>query len=461
MVWVMVHERGLVFYYRDRLYTQDFPSAWMGLLGVEARDAVRSAIRKASARLGFPLKGPYRVLTFNEFFHYFSEIKQHMRPSPAEIAQLAWSKFSSFYELPEGAEVVVSYTYGVDGLYATAFSKGALESLLALFPGPAMAYSGTLYFVKYLQEKYASQPRALGFFVEMGTGLGVSLVQGEVYAIARLPALEKVNPMSTLSGDLLAEYARQIEEEVEALLPGGLGSNLAVGVGGAWGEAVMQQLGLGMPYEALPAPSLWGVSESYNEVFYLRHRGSEGVNLKRYLPWLALGLIALGDGLYWAHLRQQERALERAIEENRKVLQEAKRLEKQVERMEVEVSQYQQATSAIQTAHGPYDLLLPILRALAVLGKDFGVSELRLLESGGASLSLQVSQKVYKSPLNVPDLIRQAFLAQGYPRVEIVEYRVDKGEDRMRFRILLPLPVPKVAPQENRGGPQSGGKNAG
>lgn len=456
MVWVTAHERGFIFYYKDRFLVQDLPSGWMGLMGVESREGVRTAIRRASAKLGFPLKGPYRLLLFNEFFHYFSEIKQHMRPSPLEVAQLAWSKFSSFYNLPERAEVAVSYTYGVDGLYATAFSKAALESLLALFPGYVMAYSGTLYFVKYLQEKYASQPRVLGFFVEMGTGLGVSLIQGEVYAIARLPALERINPMSTLSGDLLAEYARQIEEEVEALLPGGVVSNLAMGVGGAWGQAVMQQLGLGMSYESLPQPSSWGTSEFYNEVLYLRRRSSEGINLKRYLPWMLIGLLATGEGFYWTHLRHQEGVLERTIEENRKLLQEAKRLEKEVERMEVEVGQYQQAASRIQSAHGPHDLLLPILQAFAVLGQEFGLKELRFLENGGASLNLEVSPKVYKTSLNLPNFIRQAFLEQGFPRVEIIEYRVGREEQRMRFQILLPLPVSKLPAEESKGSPLEG-----
>lgn len=82
MVWVTAHERGFIFYYKDRFLVQDLPSGWMGLMGVESREGVRTAIRRASAKLGFPLKGPYRLLLFNEFFHYFSEIKQHMRPSP-------------------------------------------------------------------------------------------------------------------------------------------------------------------------------------------------------------------------------------------------------------------------------------------------------------------------------------------------------------------------------------------
>lgn len=424
MVLATIHERGAVFYHRGEHYAIDMPGGWMSPTEFSGREALRGAIRRASAKLGFPLRGPYRLMVFTEFFQYFSEIKAHMRPSPEEVRALVWERFKSFYGVEGEGEVLVGYAFGIDGLYATALAKEAAEGLASSFPGPVHLYSGTLSFVRGLQAGYPSRPKLMAFFIEMGTALGASFLQGEIYAISRLPVLERVNPSASLPQELVADYVAQVDEEVQTLLPPGMG-NLHLVVTGAWGEAVLKQLSFSAPYEFAPVPQVWDLSQAQDALYYT-HPGAGGRReLKKLLLPGAVGLVLGGIFLYGFFLGQRVEALKEEIARNQELIQQGRAMERELKAAEASLSRYRQALEYLSLSRGPEEALRPVLRAYGSLDPRFRLKELSLLQGGEASLRVVLSKGPYP---DAPGELRRAFRQAGYERVEIL--RLEYSGDR-------------------------------
>lgn len=424
MVLVGVHERGLSFYYREGYYAAEMPAGWISPVDFSGRDAVRTAIRRASAKLGFPLRGPYHLLLFAEFFQYVSEIKAHMRPSFEEVRGLVGERYRSFYG-SEKREIVLGYTFGIDGMYATASSQKVVEDLGASFPGPAHIYSGTLSFVQSLQRAFGSRPKLMGFFIEMGTALGASFLQGEPYAVSRLPVLERINPAASLPQEVVADYVSQVDEEVQTLLPPGMG-NLHLVVTGAWGEEVLKQLGFSAPYEYHPVPKVWDIA-SVQDLLYHKHRGpAQRSNLKSLLLPGLVGVALVGTLAYAGLLQGRASALRQQIAYNEELIRRGKSMEEELRRAEEASKRYREAEGYLSLTQGPEGVLRPVLEGYGKLDPRFRLKEASFGQGGEAALKVVFEGSPFP---DAPRHLREAFASVGYERVEIQRFEYG-GEEK-------------------------------
>ena len=422
-VLLLVYERGICLYYGGKVYWEEMPLGWIEPASVET-DILRGVLKRAQKELGYQ-RPSFDVLLFSEFLHFNPEIKEHMRPTREEILSLVEEKLSAFYSnYPQGTTSFI-YTLGVNGLYATAVSHRVLEALARVLGSNVRFYSGHFSLFRMVKGLTQGQPRTLGFWVEGGTAIGVSLLMGDLYALSRVALLEGDILQGDLQGDALRDFQSRLEEEIGVLLPPGMGA-VSLAVGGK-DRGIFDLLDFSVSYTVLDLEELWDSPsvEKEKALYGAFHSPKRESNLGKNLIPIALGLLAFGVLVYGQFLDAKLKNLAAEVEARKKEIEEARALEAEIPSLEERIQQYRKALEVAKGYPRPTEVILPLLEAWELSQVKFSY---RNISWQGDSLFFTLLVPQGKSPLDFLPYLKRLFEEVGYGEVSLEKYYREGGK---------------------------------